>query len=339
MDISFTNPLIYGVPLFLGLIALELVYSKSTGNKKLYDWKDLFASSAMGFGAMILAPLLKVVSAIFIFGVIYEVFNPVVGMDANGEELRRNILGYASFGFAWYIWIICQVLDDFAYYWFHRANHEVRVFWAAHIVHHSSDNFNLGTGIRNGWFTILYKPLFYMWIPALGFRPEMLVVCLGIEALWQLQLHTKYVPKLGFLEYFLNLHTQHQVHHAQNIKYLDKNHGGFLNLFDRMFGSYKALDEDDEEEILYGVIHAPKSYNPLVILTHEYADIWKDIKKAENPYQVFMYIFGPPGWSPDGSTLTVKQMQRQLKEEARMKSTQKVETTTEKVPVAKVAAS
>jgi len=317
MDISFTNPLVYGVPMFLGLIALELVYSKSTGNKKLYNWKDLLASSSMGFGAMILGAALKVVSAVFIFGVVFDIFNPVVGLDAAGEEIRRNILGYASFGFAWYIWIICQLLDDFSYYWFHRANHEVRVFWAAHIVHHSSDNFNLGTGIRNGWFTILYKPFFYMWIPALGFRPEMLVVCLGIEALWQLPLHTTYVPKLGFLEKFLNLHTQHQVHHAQNIKYLDKNHGGFLNIFDRMFGTYKELDEDGEEEIRYGVIHAPKSYNPLVILTHEYGDIWKDIKKAKNPYQVFMYTFGPPGWSPDGSTLTVKQMQRQLKEEAK----------------------
>src|SRR5690554_1408516 len=156
MDISFTNPLVYGVPMFLGLIALELVYSKSTGNKKLYNWKDLLASSSMGFGAMILGAALKVVSAVFIFGIVFDIFNPVVGLDAAGEEIRRNILGYASFGFAWYIWIICQLLDDFSYYWFHRANHEVRVFWAAHIVHHSSDNFNLGTGIRNGWFTILY---------------------------------------------------------------------------------------------------------------------------------------------------------------------------------------
>lgn len=310
MEISFTNPLIYGVPMFLGLIALELVYSKSTGNKKLYNWKDLLASSAMGFGAVIIAPLIKVVSAVVIFSFVFDLFNPVVGLDANGNEMRENILGYATFGFAWYIWIICQFCDDFAYYWFHRANHEVRIFWAAHIVHHSSDNFNLGTGIRNGWFTILYKPMFYMWIPALGFRPEMLIFCMGIEALWQLQLHTKYVPKLGFLEYFLNLHTQHQVHHAQNIKYLDKNHGGFLNIFDRMFGTYQELDE--EEEIAYGVIHAPHSYNPFVILTHEYKDIWNDVKKAKNFKEVFMYTFGPPGWSPDGSTLTVRQMQRKL---------------------------
>lgn len=307
MDIEFTNPLIYGVPMFLGLIALEFVYSRHRGDQKLYEGKDFLASAAMGFGAMIIAPLIKVVSAVVIFSVVYEVFNPVV------DGVRTNIFGWESFGFAWFIWIICQILDDFSYYWFHRANHEVRVFWAAHIVHHSSNNFNLGTGIRNGWFTILYKPLFYMWIPALGFRPEMLIVCMGIEALWQLQLHTTYVGKLGFLEKFLNLHTQHQVHHAQNIKYLDKNHGGFLNLFDRMFGTYQELEDDADEPIAYGVIHAPDSYNPLVIVSHEYADIWKDLKKAKNFKEGFMYVFGPPGWSPDGSTLTVKQMQRELK--------------------------
>lgn len=317
MEIEFTNPLIYGVPLFLGLIGLEYAYSRHHGDKKLYEGKDFLASAAMGFGAMIIAPLIKVISAVVIFNFVFDFFNPVVGVDAEGNDLRQNILGYAAFGFAWYFWIICQFLDDFAYYWFHRANHEVRVFWAAHIVHHSSDNFNLGTGIRNGWFTILYKPMFYMWIPALGFRPEMLIVCMGIEALWQLQLHTTYVGKLGFLEKFMNLHTQHQVHHAQNIKYLDKNHGGFLNIFDRMFGTYQPLEEEGYEPIRYGVIHAPNSYNPFVIVSHEYIDIWRDVKKAKSLKEVFMYIFGPPGWSPDGSTMTVKQMQRDLERRER----------------------
>lgn len=332
MTIEFTNPLIYGVPLFLVLIALEFAYSKHSG-QKLYEGKDFLASAAMGFGAMIIAPLIKVVSAVVVFSFVYEIFNPEV------DGVRRNIMGWESFGFAWFVWIACQILDDFSYYWFHRANHEVRVFWAAHIVHHSSDNYNLGTGIRNGWFTILYKPLFYMWIPALGFRPEMLIVCMGIEALWQLQLHTKYVPKLGFLEYFLNLHTQHQVHHAQNIKYLDKNHGGFLNIFDRMFGTYKELDEDGEEDIAYGVIHAPNSYNPLIIVSHEYIDIWKDLKKAKNLKEAFMYVFGPPGWSPDGSTLTVKQMQRKLKEERAKKAEEVRQQKVQKTSVAEMAAS
>lgn len=298
---DFTNPLVYGVPCFLGLILLELTYSKNSNKKDLYQWKDLSASLFMGVGSALLAPLIKTISAIVIFNFVYELCNPIV------DGVRTNIMGWESFGYAWYVWLACQFLDDFTYYWFHRQNHVIRFLWAAHIVHHSSDHFNLGTAVRNGWFTILYKPLFYMWIVAIGFPPPMVVVCLGIEALWQFQLHTVYIPKLGFLDKILNTHTMHQVHHAKNIAYMDKNHGGFLNIFDRMFGTWKELDENIE--IAYGVTTPPNSYNPWNILMHEYQNIWADTKKSKNWYHKFMYIFGPPGWSHDGSTKTVKQMQ------------------------------
>ncbi|RXG28752.1 sterol desaturase family protein [Leeuwenhoekiella palythoae] len=304
---DFTNPLIYGVPCFLGLILVELTYSKHHDNDELYHWKDLGASLTMGIGSTLIAPLIKTVTVILLFNWVYDIFNPVV------DGVRTNIFGWESFGYAWYFWILCQLADDFSYYWFHRQNHMVRFFWAAHIVHHSSENFNLGTAVRNGWFTIFYKPLFYIWIVAIGFPPEMLVVCLGIEALWQFQLHSQYVPKLGIIDKIFNTHTMHQVHHARNLEYMDKNHGGFLNIFDRMFGTFKELDE--EIEIEYGVTKSPDSYNPLVILTHEYKDIWKDMKRSPKLKHKFMYAFGPPGWSHDGSTLTIKQMRQKLKEE------------------------
>ena len=150
-----------------------------------------------------------------------------------------------------------------------------------------------------------------MWLPAIGFHPEMVLVCLGIEALWQFQLHSQFVPRLGFLEWFMNTHRQHQVHHAMNLEYLDKNHGGFLNIFDRLFGTWK--DYDEKIDIEYGVINDPNSYNPLVIVSHEYKDIWRDVKKSKNLYEAFMYVFGEPGWSPDGSTLTVKQQQAKVR--------------------------
>ena len=315
---DFTNPLVYGVPCFLALILLELTYSRSHDHshqhKNLYNIKDLKASLFMGIGSTIIAPLIKTISAIVIFTFIYETFNPIV------DGVRTNIMGWESFGYAWYVWIGCQLLDDFTYYWFHRQNHMVRFLWAAHIVHHSSDNFNLGTAVRNGWFTIFYKPFFYMWIPAIGFPPEMLVVCLGIEALWQFQLHSVYIPKLGFIEKIFNTHTMHQVHHAKNVEYMDKNHGGFLNIFDRLFNTFKTLDDDIDVE--YGVTHAPDSYNPWIILTHEYKDIWQDTKKSKNWFHKFMYVFGQPGWSHDGSTLTVKQMQLELEKAKRIKEGQ-----------------
>ena len=300
---NFTNPLVYGIPCFLGLILLELTYSKTHKQKNLYEWKDLGSSLFMGVGSVVLAPLIKTISAIIIFNYLYELCNPMV------DGIRTNILGWQSFGYSWPVWILCQFLDDFTYYWFHRQNHMVRFLWAAHIVHHSSDNFNLGTAVRNGWFTILYKPLFYMWLPAIGFPPEMVIVCLGIEGLWQFQLHSTYIPKLGIIEKVFNTHTMHQVHHAKNLEYMDKNHGGFLNMFDKLFGTWKELDEDITIE--YGVTKPPNSYNPLVILTHEYKDIWNDMKKSSNIYHKFMYAFGPPGWSHDGSTLTIKQMRNE----------------------------
>lgn len=307
MNLELVNPMLWGIPCFLALVLLELAYSKTHDNEELYQWKDLVASFSMGLGSVLISPLIKLASAFSIFYLMYELCNP----EVNG--VRTNILGYESFGWAWYIWLICQFLDDLSYYWFHRLNHTVRFMWAAHIVHHSSTQFNLGTGLRNGWFTIIYKPLFYMWLPAIGFHPEMVIVCLAIEALWQFQLHTQYVPRLGFLEKFLNTHAQHQVHHAKNLEYLDKNHGGYLNLFDKLFGSWK--DYDDTIPIDYGVIHAPESHNPIVIVSHEYKNIWKDVKKSKNLYEAFMYVFGEPGWSPNGESLTVKQMQKVLKEE------------------------
>jgi len=302
---DLTSPLVYGAPAFIAFILAEIAYSHSHDNKGLYVWKDLMASGAMGVGSAILGPLLKVTLLIVVFNWAFELFNPVVDV-ATGA--RRNILGYDTFGYEWYIFLLAQLADDFTYYWFHRANHEIRVLWAAHIVHHSSDHFNLGTAIRNGWFTLLYKPFFYMWMPAIGFPVEVVIFALAIESLWQFQLHTKYIPKMGWIEKIFNTHTMHQVHHAQNVEYLDKNHGGFLNFFDKIFGTWKELDDDID--VKFGVIHAPDSYNPLVILTHEYKDIWNDMKKSPNLWHKFMYVFGPPGWSHDGSTMTVRQQQR-----------------------------
>ena len=300
------NPLEYGIFAFVFLLAAELLYTKTLGDHETYEWKDMFSSMSMGAIGSVIGVVMKVFFMSVLFTFVYNLCNPLV----NG--VRMNFLGYQAFEWSWYVFLICQLLDDFTYYWFHRLNHTVRFLWAAHIVHHSSDHYNFGTGMRNGWFTLMYKPFFYMWLCAIGFSPEMVMFCLGIEALWQFQLHTKLVPKMGIIEKVFNTHTMHQAHHAQNIEYLDKNHGGYLNIFDKIFGTWIELKDD--VDVKYGVIHAPESHNPLIIATHEYADIWKDVKKSKNLKEVFMYSFGPPGWSPDGSTLTVRQIHRKMKE-------------------------
>ena len=306
MDV--TNPLLYALPFFITLIIVEIVLSVKH-DRHLYYWNDFFASASMGAGATILASFTKIAS-IGAFFFLFEVFKP----------LRMEWFGYESFGWAWYVWIICQLLDDHNYYWYHRLSHTVRVFWAAHIVHHSSENFNLGSGIRNGWFTLFYKPMFWMWMPIVGFEPIMIATCLGIQAIYQFHLHTKSVPHMGFLEKFMNTPRQHQVHHSCNLEYLDKNHGGFLNLFDRVYGSFLQLDEKIEPK--FGVIHPPNSFNPFIIATHEYKNIWQDLKKSKSIKEGFMSVFGPPGWSVDGTTKTAKEIQRALKEGTELKSTQ-----------------
>jgi len=299
------SPLTYAVPVFAVLILIELLYSLKN-DKGYFELKDFFSSLTMGIGSAFIGAFIKGAlwsSLIFV----YLYFNP---KDPT-SGIRYNIMGWQSFGFAWYTWIACQFFDDFNYYWHHRFSHTVRVLWAAHIVHHSSDHYNLGTAVRNGWVTLFYKPIWWMWMPAIGFHPAMIFVCLGIQSIWQFQLHTKHIPRLGKLELFMNSHKQHMAHHSTLLKYLDTNHGGFLNIFDKLFGTWKDLE--NEEENKYGVLHPPKSYNPLVIVSHEYRDIWNDVKKSKNLKEAFMYVFGPPGWSSDGSSQTVKQMQRELK--------------------------
>ncbi len=301
---ELSNLQMIGMICFISLIIVEIIFSLKY-DRELYEWKDLAASASMGVGSVFVAVFTKAMTLGFFFAV-YYLFNPEI------DGVRTNIFGWEAFGWAWYTWLACQLLDDFSYYWFHRANHEIRFCWAAHIVHHSSDHFNLGTGIRNGWMTIVYKPLFYMWLPALGFHPIMVMTCMVIESLWQFQLHTQFIPRLGWLETFLNSHKHHHVHHSSNLEYLDKNHGGYLNLFDRLFGTFKDLDES--REVKFGVLHPPNSHHPYEILTHEYRDIWRDVKSTKNWKHKFMYVFGPPGWSPDGSRKTVRQIQKEMAE-------------------------
>ena len=323
---ELTNPLEFGIFGFVLFIVAELLYTKTLGDHDTYEYKDMFSSISTGLIGALIGIGVNAVLMVGLFHAVWGLCNTQLAdgtwqhifgyesfsyFDAQ-NNLTTNFFGFEFVGSGVAVWLLCQLLDDFTYYWFHRLNHTVRFLWAAHIVHHSSDYYNFGTGVRNGWFTLMYKPFFYMWLPAIGFHPSMVIVCLGIEALWQFQLHTKLIPKLGFIEKFMNTYTMHQAHHSQNLEYLDKNHGGYLNIFDRIFGTYAVLDDDID--IKYGVIHAPNSYNPFIIATHEYSDIWRDVKKSKNLKEAFMYTFGPPGWSPDGSTLTVRQIHRKLKE-------------------------
>jgi hypothetical protein len=146
-------------------------------------------------------------------------------------------------------------------------------------------------------------------MPIIGFEPVMVSACLIINATYQFFLHTKSVGDLGLVGHVFNTPWVHQAHHSCNIEYLDKNHGGIFIFWDKLFGTFVRRQKSIEPA--FGVIHDPGTYNPLLINVHEYRDIWRDVGKSPRLRDKLMYIFGPPGWSHDGSSKTTRQMQRE----------------------------
>ncbi|WP_228850585.1 sterol desaturase family protein [Aegicerativicinus sediminis] len=304
MDIISYNPLYLAAPVLLFFVVIEILYTKIKGYKKIYYWKDLFTSTIMSISVVTLQPVLKLISSAAIFYFLFDYFNPEV------DEIYNNIFGYESFSWSWNIWILCLLGTQLSQYWCHRLNHTIRVLWAAHLVHHSSNHFNFGTALRLSWIAMIYKPIFYVWLPIVGFHPEMVIFCMAIENVYQFLLHSAYCPKLKYVNLVFVTPKLHQVHHAKNLKYLDKNHGAIFSFYDRVFGTYQDYDENIDIE--YGITSKINSLNPISITTHEFKRIFQDLQKSKCLRNSFMYVFGPPGWSPDNSTLTVRQMQQEV---------------------------
>ena len=193
-------------------------------------------------------------------------------------------------------------------------NHEVRLFWAGHVPHHSSVHLNLGTALRQGVGERVHKFLFWMWIPLLGFDPLMLFTMMGISLIYQFWIHTELVDKLPRpIEFIFNTPSHHRVHHASNIRYLDCNHAGIFIIWDRIFGTFseevKAIDHP-----IYGLTSNIETYHPLKVATHEYAAIAKDVKRASKFSDKLKYIFYAPGWSHDSEDKRAKVLRKRLKE-------------------------
>lgn len=199
----------------------------------------------------------------------------------------------------WWAWLALFVLDDFSYYWFHRLNHEVRLFWAGHVNHHSSEYLNLGTALRQGVGERIHKMLFWIWLPLLGFDALMIVTMIGVNLFYQFWVHTEAVRKLpAWFEAVFNTPSHHRVHHASNIRYLDRNHAGTLIVWDRLFGTFSA--ELDSEPPVYGLTSNLHTFNPAKVLFHGYTALWSDMRRAPGLGAKLRYIFFAPGWSHDG---------------------------------------
>lgn len=201
--------------------------------------------------------------------------------------------------------LLCFFLDDLRFYCHHRVAHRCRWVWAMHVVHHSSEEYNLAVALRQGWTkhftgTMLFKiPLVLV-----GFDPVMVTFCGVLNASFQFMLHTETVHKLPrWVEFIFNTPSHHRVHHATNPRYLDANYAGTFIIWDRLFGSFVA--EDAAEPPVYGLVKNLKTFNILKVLSHEYVGIAQDVSRSGlTPWQRFCYVFAPPGWSHDGSRLT-----------------------------------
>ena len=211
----------------------------------------------------------------------------------------------------WWAWVLLFFLDDLTYYLFHRSNHEVRIFWAGHVSHHSAIRMNFATALRQGVCERVHKYLFWVPLPLLGFDPLMIFTMMSINLFYQFWLHTALVKRLpAWIEFIFNTPSHHRVHHASNIRYLDCNHAGVLIIWDRLFGTFSR--EADGEPPVYGLTTNITSYKPLDVALHEYYAIALDVKRASNWRDKLKYVFLAPGWSHDGPDKRAKVLRAQI---------------------------
>ena len=207
-------------------------------------------------------------------------------------------------------WITLYLSEDFIYYTMHYLDHHVRVLWAGHITHHSSDQFNFSVGVRAAIFEPVEKFFFFIPLAVMGYRPIDILLIYIISQTYGTLAHTRLIKKMGWLEYFMVTPSHHRVHHAKNIKYLDKNFGMTIILWDKLFGTFQL--EDNDEPIEFG-IRKPEPYKSFAdVVTYEIKQIVNDTRKPVALKQKLKYLFGPPGYSHDGSRQTTKQL-RNLK--------------------------
>ncbi len=291
------DPVTYAIPFFVLAIAIEL-YINWKEKLNLYETKEALSSIGMGLGSLVIDLVMKGLA----FGNYILIFEHFYGssLDAN-----------AGLGWHWWVWVLILFADDFTFYWHHRLSHEVRILWAAHVNHHSSQTLNLATALRQSWGEQLYKFIWWLWLPLVGFPPLMMMMMMSISLIYQYWVHTELIIKMPkWFEFIFNTPSHHRVHHASNIRYLDQNHAGILIIWDRMFGTF--AEEREDEKPVYGITNNINTYNLFKIASHEYLDVLKDVKRAPKFSDKLKYIFYPPGWSHDGPDHRARTLRQQL---------------------------
>ncbi|MNC14696.1 Fatty acid hydroxylase superfamily protein [compost metagenome] len=269
--------ILLAVPFFFVLIAVELVADRVRGqhNFTLADSINSLSTGALSTSTGLLTKGVGLVTYALAF-----------------EHLALLQLPAQ----AGWVWLLAFVLYDFCYYWLHRLGHERNVLWAAHSVHHQSEEYNLTTALRQTSSGFIFSWLFYLPLALLGVPPLVFITVASLNLLYQFWVHTRHIPKLGWLEWVLITPSNHRVHHAQNPAYLDRNYGGVFILWDRLFGTFK--EEDPAEPVVFGVTTPLASWNPLWANLQFYAQLWHDARRTTSLWDKLRIWFMPTGWRP-----------------------------------------
>ncbi len=270
------NSLLFVFPFFFLLIGLELWVGRKR-KQQYYRFNDAITDLNIGVGNQVVGLFFKVV----IFGIFYFV--------------QEHFAIFHIKTTVW-SWLACFLLFDFIFYWVHRWGHEVNIFWGAHVVHHSSEEYNLAVALRQPWFHNIIAFFFFLPIALLGFEPEVFLPVAGVHTLYQFWIHTKAIGKMWKpIEYILNTPSHHRVHHAADPKYLDKNYAGVFMIWDRLFGTFM----EEKEEPNYGITTQLKSWNPTWANFHYYVEMFQKARRMSSWKDRLYMIFARPGWLPE----------------------------------------
>ncbi|MEO8795820.1 MAG: sterol desaturase family protein [Daejeonella sp.] len=262
------------IPVFFILIGIELLYAIYK-NLNYYRLNDSLSNLSQGIGSQLVGLFLKTAT----FWAYLYIF----------DHWR-----FYTFPNTIWTWLFLFLGVDFFYYWFHRMSHQVNALWAAHIVHHQSEEYNLTVALRQSWFQGGFSWVFYLPLAFTGFDPIMFLTVSSFNTLYQFWIHTRAIKKMGPLEWIFNTPSHHRVHHGSNPKYIDKNHAGSLIIWDRMFGTFQA----EEEEVIYGITTPLASWNPVWANVHYWAELMKTASQSKSLKDKIYVFIKSPGWFP-----------------------------------------
>jgi sterol desaturase/sphingolipid hydroxylase (fatty acid hydroxylase superfamily) len=277
------DPIIFAIPFFVLFMAVEVFTLRHAAHEHAhdpstpvgYDTKDSATSIAMGFGSLGFKAVLKL-GALVVFAAVYELSPLKMPMDT------------------WWPWLLLLFAEDLSFYAYHRGHHRVRMLWATHVVHHSSQHYNLSTAVRQDWSPFT-APIFWLWLAVIGFPPWAILLAQSWNLLYQFLLHTEAVRKLPRpIELVMNTPSHHRVHHGVQEQYLDRNYGGIFIIWDRLFRTFAP----EQERVVYGLTTNIETHNPVKVAYHEWAALIGDVRRASSWRDRAGYLFRGPGWAP-----------------------------------------